>query len=285
MLVLHSGNKVMDLEQSEFREVHLSRSGIFIGIKGVLYHHKSRFQEITVYETHDFGKMLTLDGMVMVTERDEYLYHEMLVHPAMILTPEIENILVIGGGDGGTAREVIRYQDVKSVKVVELDRDVVRVAREFFPALSKSFEDPKVEAIYMDGIDFLRTTGEKFDVIIVDSPDPIGHAEILFTENFYTLVRKRLKSHGSLVAQTESPFYHLELIKRVNKTLRKLFSWVKVYLGPVITYPSGTWSYTIARGEPGIRPFRQLPEGLKWFKEEMLEGLFVLPGILRNVEN
>ena len=275
----------MDLDKSEFREVHLTRSGIFIGIKKVLYHQKTRFQEIIVYETEEFGRMLTLDGMVMVTERDEYLYHEMLVHPSMLLTPKIDEVLVIGGGDGGTARETLRYPEVKSVKVVELDPEVVKISKMFLPNLANSFDDPKVETIFMDGVDFLKTTNEKYDVIIVDSPDPIGHAEILFTENFYKLASNKLKEHGTLVAQTESPFYHMELIKNVNRTLRRLFQWVKVYLGPVITYPSGTWSYTIARNDTTTKPYRSLPEGLKWFTREMLEGLFILPRILKDVED
>lgn len=275
----------MGSEKLEFKEVHINRSGIFIGIKRVLHQKRSRFQEITVYETEAFGKMLTLDGMIMVTERDEYLYHEMLVHPAMLLTPKVEHVLVIGGGDGGTTREILRYPDVLNIKVVELDPEVVDISKGFFPNLAESLEHPKVDILFMDGVEFLKNTNNKFDVIIVDSPDPVGHAETLFTEMFYSLVRKRLNPTGTLVAQTESPFYHLHLIKKVNRMLRDIFPWVKVYIGPVLTYPSGTWSYTIARQTTETKTYRKLPKNLKWFTKDMLKGLFLIPELLKDVQD
>ncbi len=264
---------------SEFRETHLRRSGIFLGTERLLVRKTSKFQTIEIYETTDFGRMLVLDGMVMTTERDEYLYHEMLVHPAMVLAASIESVLIIGGGDGGTLREVSKYSEVQRITLVELDEEVVRLSRQFLPTLSTAFDDPRVTLHFEDGMTFLQRTQARYSVIFVDSPDPVGPAEVLFSRPFYELLADHLEPEGILVAQTESPFYHQDLIRSVVQSLKGRFPTVQVYLGPVITYPSGTWTYTLATRIPkeSLGPKRPVAKETRWFHDELISTLFVLP--------
>ncbi len=268
----------------EYREFHKKGSGLFLRLKGVVHSRQSRYQRIEVLETEDFGRLLALDGLVMTTEADEFYYHEMLVHPGALLVPRLHRILIIGGGDGGTLREAARYPEVQHLVMVELDEEVVQVARQFLPGLAAAFDDPRLILHFMDGARFLETTSETYDLVLVDSPDPIGPAEVLFSETFYAHIRDHLSPEGILVAQTESPVYHRDLVETTARRLRALFPTVLFYTAPVPTYPSGFWSFALATALPrsGLRVHRSAPAGLRWFHPGMIPAIFdAVPAFMR----
>lgn len=250
-------------------------------VKKLLHKEQSQYQLIEVIDTYAFGKMLLLDGLVMLTEADEYAYHEMLVHPAMVVHPEPKNILVIGGGDGGTVREVLKYQ-VAQVTVVDIDKRVLEVAKQYFPQISKGFDDPRVKIINQDGALYVK--GEhKFDIIFVDSTDPTGPAATLVREDFLENGAKRLASKESIwVAQTESSFQTSEFLQTYVTRLKRLFKIVKTYWTVVPSYGGG-WTFTFASQETDpLIPKRQTPAGLKYYNTGIHQASFSLPEYLRS---
>ena len=259
----------------EFREYHTKDAGIFVRVKRVLWEGKSEHQNILVLDTETFGKMLILDGAVMFTERDAFIYHEMLVHPAMCVHEGPRRVLIIGGGDGYALYEVLKYP-VEHVTLVELDRKVVEVCCKFFDKAG-AFEDERVELVIGDGTKFVETTEGKVDVIYVDSTDPVGAAKALFSEQFYRNVHEVL-GDGILVAQTESPFYHIEFIQGVKSKLTAVFQNVHFYTVPIPTYPGGWWSFVFASDR--YTPYeirREPPADLKYYTHEVHRAAFVLP--------
>jgi spermidine synthase len=212
---------------------------------------QTRYQKLELYETEEFGKLLALDGKVMLTERDERFYHEMLVHPAMLTHPNPERVLIIGGGDGGTAREVLRHPSVKEVIWSEIDEAVVEVARRFLPSVCENvFEDERVRLHIVPGEELVRSLAAEIDVILVDSTDPIGPAVALFTPPFFAACRRTLRQSGIYAMQCGSPFLFQNEGRAVVHHLSEMFTDVRRYLGFVPTYPSGLWSYVTASGEP-----------------------------------
>ncbi len=225
-----------------------------------LLNKKSAFQSVRVFDSTAYGKMLTIDSCVMATERDEMHYHEMLVHPAMQLHKEPCQILVIGGGDGGTIREVLRYPSVEKVTMVEIDELVVKASKEFFPHLSKEFGNPKLNLIFDDGIAFVKNSKPaQYDVIIVDGADPRGPAEGLFSQEFYEDCKKALKPHGVVVAQGESPMFQEQAFVQLYKRLQNVFGPSQAHVGLFFapTYPSGMWSIQLGTMDP-IDPTKDL---------------------------
>ncbi|WP_456402443.1 polyamine aminopropyltransferase [Persephonella sp.] len=206
----------------------------------------SKYQEILILDTVEFGKMLVLDGLVQTTEKDEFIYHEMLAHPPLILHPKPEKVLIIGGGDGGTVREVLKHSTVNEVHLCEIDEEVIIASQKYFPTISEKLSDPKVKIFIEDGNEFLREKIDYYDVIIMDSSDPVGASEVLFKEDFYLKVKKSLKKDGIMVAQTESPMLQERYFSNAYREIRKVFKNVGVYLAFIPTYPSGMWSFTIA---------------------------------------
>ncbi len=265
-----------------FKEEHSPSTALLMGAK-LLYSTESRYQRIEVFENEFFGKVLVLDGYVMLTERDEWVYHEMLVHPAMTIHPAPKEVLVIGGGDGGSLREVLKYSEVVKAVQVELDQTVSEVSKKFFPTLSSGFSDPRALLLYEDGAEFVRRApDESYDVIIVDSPDPVGPAERLFTGEFYRDLHRVLASPGVLVVQSESPWYHLEVLKKIHNALRELFGNAHVYTAPIPSYPGGWWSFTLClKGIEGLEPTREAPDGLKFYSHKVFRGALELPLFLR----
>jgi spermidine synthase len=269
-------------QDPEYREFHSDSSGIFFKVQETLHSEKSSFQEIKVIRTEHFGKVLLLDDLVMLTERDEFVYHEMLVHPALIVHPEPKDVLIVGGGDGGTLREVLKH-DVRGATMVEIDERVCEVCKRFFPELAQSFQDSRAEIWYEDGIQYVKETDRTFDVVLVDSTDPVGHAAKLFSSEFYGDVKRCLRPNGVLVAQTESPVYHLEFIGKLYRRLAGFFKEVHIYLAAVPTYPGGLWSFTFA--SDGIDPravVRDMPKGLHYYNTEIHRAAFALPTYLKN---
>ncbi len=223
-------------------------SAISLKIKTKLCDRQSPYQRIEIFETESFGRLMTLDGLVMVTERDNFIYHEMLTHPALCSHKQPEKVLVIGGGDCGTLKEVLKHEAVKHVDMVELDADVTHVAEEFFPELCSSNHDPRAAIHFEDGIKWVKDANEQhYDVILVDSTDPVGPAAGLFEIEFYRQCFRVLTGNGILALQSESPLFHPSLIQAVDDALGQAgFTKRKLFHFPQCTYPSGWWSATVA---------------------------------------
>ena len=270
-----------------YTEKHTKDAGLTLRVRETLKVWVSEYQTIELLDTFEYGRVLLLDGLVMCTERDEFIYHELLAHPAMFAHPSPKAVLVIGGGDGGAVREILKHPEVEEVVLCEIDNAVVETAREFLPTMSSAmFSDARASIVIEDGIAYLKRNKERFDIIIVDSTDPVGPAKGLFESRFYSLCLNGLKPGGMLAAQTESPFYHLDFIKRVKANLQQAdFDTVSFYCAPVPTYPSGMWSWGLAGYK--IDPLadfsletakkRSSIMDLKYYTPEMHSGLFCLP--------
>lgn len=231
--------------QLTFTEKHTKHVGLSIDIDRQLYCAQSKFQRIDVFESPEFGRILALDGFLMLTEKDEFIYHEMITHVPMAVHPAAKNVLIIGGGDGGAVRELCRYDTVEHIDLVEIDKEVVDVCREYFPQVASGLSDPRVTVRYEDGLKFVRRCSEAYDVIIVDSTDPFGPGEGLFTKEFYGNCFKALKSDGILVNQHENPFYpdDAAAVRRIHKQIVLSFPLSRLYQAHIPTYPSGHWLF------------------------------------------
>jgi len=262
-------------------------SAISLKIKKKLHDEQSTYQRIEIYETESFGKLMTLDGLVMVTDRDNFVYHEMMSHPALFTHPAPKRVLVIGGGDCGTLREVLKHEGVTLAEQVELDERVTRVAEMFFPDLCSSNSDPRARLIFDDGIAWVaKAAPGSYDVIIVDSTDPVGPAAGLFSKEFYGNCLKALGPHGILVGQSESPLFHADLIRSVQAAMRGAgFSDVATLHFPQCTYPSGWWSATMASKDGRLDHFRdaaaKTQNKTRYYHAAMHRAAFVLPEFLR----
>lgn len=238
-------------------------------IKRRIYKARSRFQEIEVVETLDWGVMLVLDGAVQTTEKDQFVYHEMLVHPALLLHPSPQRALIIGGGDGGILRHCLQHP-LKEIYMVEIDEEVIRVCREYLPSVAgNAFEDPRAKVLIQDGFTFLQKNKEKFEVIIVDSTDPVGKAKRLFSRQFYQLVYDNLTEDGIIVTQSGSLFYQGKLLKSVYDRLSQLFPNIAILMAPVPTYPGVIWTMTL--GSKIYDPYQLSPN--EWLRRAQERGL------------
>lgn len=248
-----------------------------------LFSKRSNYQEILIVETPQYGRVLLLNNKFQTTDIDEFIYHEMIAHVALYSHPTPSKVLVIGGGDGGTVREVLKYQSVKHVELVEIDSDVVEASKKYFPHLSSGFSDPRCKIIIADGVEYIKNISSSYDIIIVDSTDPVGPAANLFTKDFYTAAYTSLKVDGIFVSQTESPFLHMDFIIKTNKTLSAIFSVVHLYTAPIPTYPSGFWSFTI--GSKKYDPSAPLKKGAintRYYSPEIHKASFALPRFLED---
>ena len=218
----------------------------------VTAHHESLetpFQTIDVFEAQGWGTVLALGGVTNVTDRDESGYHEMLTHPPLLGHPDPKQVLIIGGGDGGTLREVLRHPEVQRAVLVDIDGEVIRCARQYFPQCAVALDDPRAEVIVGDGLAYVENAvaaGGQFDVILIDSTDPVDAAVELFTEKFYRHCAALLGDTGILVPQSDSPTFYIDRVAHVYQTLATIFRNTRLYLGQVPGYPSGMWAYTAA---------------------------------------
>ena len=231
-----------------FSERHTPNVKFSIKIDRQLYSCNSDFQRIDIFDSKEFGRFLTLDGYMMLTEKDEFIYHEMITHIPVAVHPNPKNILVIGAGDGGVIRELTRYPSIESIDLVEIDELVVEVCKKYLPTTSCSFDDPRINFYFEDGVKFIRRCENKYDIIIVDSTDPFGPGEGLFTKEFYGSCFKALKDDGIMVNQHESPFYAEDAaaMQRSHKRIVESFPISKVYQAHIPTYPSGHWLFGFA---------------------------------------
>ena len=224
-----------------------------------LHHERSDYQEIAVYQTSGFGRLLVIDGYVMLSDRDNFLYHEMLVHPALFTHAGPRRVVIVGGGDCGSLTEVLRHDGVESAVQVEIDERVTRVSERYFPDLCKGAADARAQLLFEDGIAWMRNAeAGSADVIIVDSTDPIGPAEGLFNAAFYAQCHRVLGAGGILVQQSESPLLHLPLIRSMRKAMGDAgFDAASTLTFPQPVYPSGWWSVTMARKGANLNGFRE----------------------------
>ncbi len=257
-----------------FDEMHTPNMRLGFRIRRELENVKSEYQDIHVFETWDYGKLLVIDGTVQLTERDEFIYHEMIVHPAMLTHPSPKKILIIGGGDGGSAREVLRHEP-EEVHVVEIDGKVVEISKRHFPSVASAYSDPRVHLHIQDGIEFVRQN-EGFDIVIVDSTDPVGPAVGLFREDFYRDIKGAMNPGGIIVQQCGTPVYHPEEVCGVLNNLKKFFRHASLYLAHIPTYPSGMWAFAMASDEE-LEKRRSLNFSTRYYTEELHRGLFSLP--------
>lgn len=260
-------------------------------IKEHLFSRESKFQKVDIFESYEFGKLMTLDGLVMVTEKDEFIYHDMIVHVPMAVNPNMTKILVVGGGDGGTVRELVRYSNVQYIDMVEIDKMVCDVSKDFLPTLSCALSNPKVNLHYKDGISFIKEKKNEYDLIIIDSTDPIGPGEGLFTYEFYTDCYNALTADGILVNQNESAVYENNRIEtiRATKKLKEIFPIAKVYQANIPTYPSGHWLFGFASKK--LHPLRDLKAEIwnnlsiktKYYNTDLHLGAFALPNYIKEI--
>lgn len=252
---------------------------------------QSEFQRIDVYETEEFGRILVIDGYLMFTEKDEFIYHEMIVHVPMAVHPKAEHVLVIGAGDGGVVRELVRYKHVKRIDLVEIDEMVIKICREFFPQMACKLNDIRVNIHIRDGLEYVKNIENQYDLIIVDSTDPIGPGESLFTEEFYRNCCKALKDDGIMINQHESPFYKTDILAMQNahKKICKVFDISEVYQAHIPTYASGHWLFGFASKK--YHPVRDL-DAIRWnsfgikakyYNTNLHVGAFALPNYVREL--
>ncbi|MEM0155479.1 MAG: polyamine aminopropyltransferase [Thermoplasmataceae archaeon] len=272
----------MKLIENWFSERYSDNLQLSFRVMDQLLSVKTDFQRIDLFETYDFGKLLSIDGTVQITEKDEFVYHEMITSvPYYIINERPKNALIVGGGDGGAAGELLKL-GLERITNVEIDSQVVEVSKKFFPKLASSFLDKRVNLIIGDGADYLKNTREKFDIIIVDSTDPVGPAEVLFHEDFYRTVKDALTPHGVMVTQSGSPFYQPEGLKLAWNGLKKVFKHVSVYTAFIPTYPSGFWSFTLGSDTAMSGRTDKVKSG-RYFNSEILKGSFSLPQFVKDL--
>lgn len=273
-----------------FSEPHTPDVKMSIRVDRQLHSEQSEFQRIDVFESKEFGRFLTLDGLMMLTEKDEFIYHEMITHVAMASNPEIKNVLVIGAGDGGTVRELARYDTIEHIDMVEIDERVVEVSKEFLKQTACRLDDPRVNIVYDDGLRFVRRKENCYDLIIVDSTDPFGPGEGLFTSEFYGNCFNALTEKGILVNQHESPYYadDAKAMQRAHKRIKEFFDVCRVYQAHIPTYPSGHWLFGFASKaiDPltaDIEKWNSLGLKTRYYNTDLHRGCFAIPNYVKEL--
>lgn len=280
-----------------FSERHTPNVKLSIRVDRQLFSGQSELQRIDVFDSPEFGRFLVLDGYMMLTEKDEFIYHEMITHVPLAVHPHVKDVLVIGAGDGGVIRELTRYPEIERIDMVEIDPMVVEVCREYLPQTSYKLDDPRVSVHYADGLKFVRSCNDQYDLIIVDSTDPFGPGEGLFTREFYGNCYKALHDDGIMVNQHESPFYNEDAIacQRAHKRIVESFPISRVYQAHIPTYPSGHWLFGFASKK--YHPLKDLDEtrwnarGLScgYYTTMLHKGAFYVPAyveeLLKDVEH
>ena len=280
-----------------YTEKHTDNVSLSIKVDKQIYSGKSEFQRIDIFDSKEFGRIMVLDGYLMLTEKDEFIYHEMITHVAMCVHPNPERVLVLGGGDGGTVRELTKYDFIEKIDLVEIDEEVVDVSKKYLHTTALKLDDPRVTCYFEDGLKFIRRVTDEYDIIIVDSTDPFGPGEGLFTREFYGNCYKALHDDGIMVNQHESPFYEgdAEAMQRAHKRICMSFPISKVYQVHIPTYPSGHWLFGFASKKyhpvKGVNwdRWKKLGLKLKYYNTALHAGAFALPNyveeLLRDVES
>ncbi|MDO5562893.1 MAG: polyamine aminopropyltransferase [Synergistaceae bacterium] len=274
-----------------YTEEHSENTRFSIRVDKQLFSEQSEFQRVDIFEAKEFGRFLTLDGLMMLTEKDEFIYHDMIVHVPIATNPNIKNVLVIGAGDGGTVRELTRYATVEHIDMVEIDKMVVDSCMKYLPQTACKLTDPRVSLYFEDGLKFVRDKVGKYDLIIVDSTDPFGPGEGLFTKEFYGNCYKALTEEGILVNQHECPYYesYARSMKRAHKRIRELFPITCVYQAHIPTYPSGHWLFGFAskKFDPindfDAKRWEAIGLKTKYYNTELHKGCFAIPTYVKDL--
>ncbi len=274
-----------------YTENHTENVKFSIRVDRQLASEQSDFQRIDIFESQEFGKILTLDGYLMVTEKDEYIYHEMITHIPMATNPDIRKVLVIGAGDGGTVRELTKYDCIEKIDMVEIDEMVVELCKKYIPQTACKLDDPRVNIHFQDGLRFVRSAkAGEYDLIIVDSTDPFGVGEGLFTKEFYGNCYKALSDDGILVNQHESTFYssYANSMKRAHSRIKQFFPTALVYQAHIPTYPSGHWLFGFASKKYDPRTdlkadwWNSLGIKTRYYNTILHQGCFAIPNNVRD---
>ena len=231
-----------------FSEEHTANVRLSLKVDKQLFSEVSDYQRVDIYESVEYGRVLVLDGRIMITERDEFIYHEMITHVPMCVNPLIKKVLLVGGGDGGSARELLKYDTIEKIDLVEVDEAVIKGCRRHIPQTAACLDNERVELFIGDGLKFIRRRADEYDLIIIDSTDPFGAGEGLFTKEFYGNCYNALKSEGIMINQHENPFYSRDVaaMQRAHKRLTGSFPIVRVYQINIPTYPAGQWLFGFA---------------------------------------
>jgi spermidine synthase len=267
-------------------EIHQGTVALSFKVSKTLFSQQSPFQRVDIVETVAHGRMLLNDGVIMLCERDEFVYHEMIAHTPLFVHPCPRRVLVIGGGDGGTVREVLKHPDVERVVMVEIDQVVVDACQAYMPRVSSAMADPRLDLRIQDGVQYVTETQDRFDVAIVDSTDPVGPARPLFNVKFYQEVASLLTTDGILITQAESPFYDQEIQAGMLQNQRPFFKRLHVYLFTNLTYPGGLWCFGFA--SQGLCPIRDLNVqrisastfSTRYYNAKIHQAAFMLPSFV-----
>jgi len=269
-----------------FEEYQTKDMVISCRVLRTLHQEKTPFQDLAVLDTVEFGRMLVLDDVIQTTIKDEFVYHEMITHVALNTHVKPVKVLIIGGGDGGAVREVVKHQSVEKVVHCEIDGAVIEASKKYLPEISCALEHHKVEIVVDDGIKHVRNNKKSYDLIIVDSTDPVGPAEGLFSAAFYRDIFDSLNEDGIFVAQTESPFFNGSLIQRIYKDISGIFPVTRLFLANVPSYPGGLWTFTIGskKYDPLDVDIKRIKDmDTKYYSPAIHRSCFILPPFVKQL--
>ncbi len=279
----------MSLDQNWFSEEHAGIGSAWSArIKNKLFDERSPYQHVEVYDTEGFGRLMVIDGCTMVSSLENFVYHEMMAHPALFTHPDPRRVAIIGGGDCGTLREVLRHPGIQRCTQIDIDQTVTRAAQLHFPELCEANDDPRAELLFIDGIKWMQEAEPgSLDVIIVDSTDPVGPGEVLFTPEFFRACHAALADDGLVVQQSESPLVHLELIRNMYRSFAEAgFSDTQTLFFPQPIYPTGWWSATLAKKQGTFAGFREAdarakPFATRYYNHDIHRAALVQPEFFR----
>lgn len=252
-------------------------------VKSVLHSETTPYQDLLIADTYEYGRVLMLDGAYQLTEKDEFTYSEMMAHVPLCAHRNPEHVLIIGGGDGAIMREVLKHECVKKCTLIDIDERVIECSKKYLPFAGCSFGDERADVRCMDAMKFIRETSERYDVVIIDSTDPVDFAAGLFRADFYSDVKRVMNPEAMLSELTESPFTDKDLMTQAIGEMRKVFPVVKMYWGVVPTYPSGMWTYGLASmSDDPSQPVRTV-KPTRYYTGEIHKASFILPPFLEDI--
>ncbi len=270
-----------------FTEKQTDNFGITAKVTKTLVTERTKFQDLAIVETVEFGRMLTLDGMVMTTVKDEFVYHEMVAHPVLFTHPNPRQVLVVGGGDGGVIREVLKHPSVERAVLVDIDGRVIAHSKQFLPEIAGWLDDPRVEVIVNDGYMHIHEHKNEYDVVMVDSTEPVGPAVQLFERGFYAAIHAALKEDSMFVAQTDNPWLKADLMRQVQRDVSEIFPITRLYMANIPTYPSGLWTFTMGSKtyDPLLVDESQIADiPTRYYTPQLHKAAFVLPRFVEELK-
>lgn len=268
------------------KEGQIDGAAMTYRVKETLVRKRTKYQDLAIVDTDIFGRMLVLDGIVQLSVKDEFVYHEMIAHVPLFTHPNPRKVLVVGGGDGGSIREILRHPSVEKVVLCEIDGDVIEECKKYLPEVSCALNDPRCTVYVGDGIAYVKEHKNEYDVVIVDSTDPFSIAEGLFGGNFYRDIYESLTDDGMFIAQTESPFYLPDTVKKVFNDAKAVFPVTKLFMAAIPTYPGGYWSFTIGskKYDPSQVNTDSIPKiKTRYYTPELHKACFVLPRFIKEI--